>query len=307
MQQCQYSEILAALSRLPANGTRPMSSLSNPGSNPGSNPRSNPGASPAPASGNPSQIQVIDRAAALLDAMARYPEPVSLKVLGAETGLHPSTAHRILGALIANRFVEKDPAGRYRLGLKLLQLGVRLHGDVDMRAIAHPVLETLRDRLGETVNLTIREGDEVVYIDKATPNRMIHVQQLIGARAPLHVTAVGKLMLGAGGEDAIRAYARRTNLPAYTRNTINALPRLLTECHEALAQGYALDNEEAELDVGCIGVLLYDGAGRVAAGLSVSAPIERRQLAWIPDLITAGQGISERLGWRPPEPSPAAG
>jgi len=252
-------------------------------------------------------IQVIDRAAALLDAIARYPEPVSLKVLGAETGLHPSTAHRILGALIQNRFVEKDAAGRYRLGLRLLQLGVRLHGDVDMRAVARPIMESLRDKLGESVNLTIREGDEVVYLDKATPNRMIHVQQLVGSRAPLHVTAVGKLMLGAGGEDAIRGYARRTNLPSYTRNTITALPRLITECTGALAEGYALDNEEAELDVGCIGVLLYDSTGRVAGGLSISAPIERRRLDWITDVIAAGRRISEQLGWRADErPSPDA-
>jgi DNA-binding IclR family transcriptional regulator len=247
------------------------------------------------------KIQVIDRAAALLDAIARYPEPVSLKVLGAETGLHPSTAHRILAALIQNRFVERDAAGHYRLGLRLLQLGVRLHGDVDMRAIARPVMEALRDKLGESVNLTIREGDEVVYIDKVTPNRMIHVQQLIGSRAPLHVTAVGKLMLGAAGEDGMRGYAQRTNLPAYTRNTITALPRLIDECGSALARGYGLDDQEAELDVGCIGVLLFDATGRVAGGLSVSAPIERRRLEWIADVVAAGRRISEQLGWRDAE------
>ena len=245
-----------------------------------------------------SRIQVIDRAAALLDAIARYSEPVSLKILGAETGLHPSTAHRILAALIQNRFVERDTRGRYRLGPRLLQLGVRLHGNVDMRAIARPVMEALKDRLGESVNLTIREGDEVVYIDKVTPNRMIHVQQLIGSRAPLHVTAVGKLMLGAGGEDALRAYVQRTNLPAYTRNTITALPRLIEACNKAMTQGYGLDDQEAELDVGCIGVLLHDSTGRVAGGLSVSAPIERRRLEWIPDVIAAGRRISEQLGWR---------
>ncbi|MCF7985283.1 MAG: IclR family transcriptional regulator [Thiohalocapsa sp.] len=245
-----------------------------------------------------SRIQVIDRAASLLDALARYPEPVSLKVLGAETGLHPSTAHRILASLIQNRFVEKDAGGRYRLGLRLLQLGVRLHGDVDMRAIARPLMEALRDELGESVNLTIREGDEVVYIDKATPNRMVHVQQLVGSRAPLHVTAVGKLMLGAGGEDGIRAYAQRTNLPAYTRNTITALTGLIDACTADLANGYALDNQEAELDVGCIGVLLYDSTGRVAGGLSVSAPIERRRLEWVDNVVAAGRQISEQLGWQ---------
>ncbi|WP_295878378.1 IclR family transcriptional regulator [uncultured Thiohalocapsa sp.] len=245
------------------------------------------------------RIQVIDRAAALLDAIARYSEPVSLKVLGAETGLHPSTAHRILASLLDNGFVERDAAGRYRLGLRLLQLGVRLHGDVDMRALARPVMESLRDRLGETINLTIREGDQVVYIDKATPNRSIHVQQLIGSRAPLHVTAVGKLMLAAGGEAAIRAYAERTNLPAYTRNSLTQVERLIAECVQALERGYALDNQEAEMDVGCIGVLLKDATGRVAGGLSVSAPIERRQMDWIQPLMDAGREISAQLGAAP--------
>jgi DNA-binding IclR family transcriptional regulator len=245
------------------------------------------------------RIQVIDRAAALLDAIARYPDPVSLKVLGAETGLHPSTAHRILASLADNGFVERTGGGHYRLGLRLLQLGVRLHGDVDMRALALPIMEALRDRLGETINLTIREGDQVVYIEKATPNRSIHVQQLIGSRAPLHVTAVGKLMLAAGGEAAIRAYAERTNLPAYTRNSITEVERLTAECIDALAAGYAFDNQEAELDVGCIGVLLHDATGRVAGGLSVSAPIERRRPDWIEPLQAAGWKISEQLGARP--------
>lgn len=263
----------------------------------------NPDTSPQPAdtledSTRHSGIQVIDRAAALLDAIARYPEPVSLKILAAETGLNVSTAHRILASLIQNQFVEKDAASHYRLGRRLLQLGVRLHGNIDVRALARPVMESLRDRFGETINLTIREGDSVVYIEKATPNRMIHVQQLIGSRAPLHVTAVGKLMLGASGEDAIRAYAQRTNLPAYTRNTLTALPDLIDACRESLARGYALDDEEAEIDVGCIGVLIRDGTGNVSAGLSVSAPIARRRLEWIDALIEAGRSLSAQLGYR---------
>lgn len=245
------------------------------------------------------RIQVIDRAAALLEAIARYPDPVSLKVLSADTGLHTSTAHRILASLIANGFVERSAAGHYRLGTRLLRLGARLHGNIDLRVVALPVMERLRDRLGETVNLTLREGDEVVYVEKATPNRMMHVQQLIGSRAPLHVTAVGKMMLGAGGEEACAAYARRTNLPAYTRNTINALPRLLDEARQAVRNGYALDNEEAEIGVGCIGVLIHDHSGNVAAGLSVSAPFERRRDVWIEQVIAAGEEISVKLGYHP--------
>lgn len=234
----------------------------------------------------------------LLDAVARYPEPVSLKILAAETGLHSSTAFRILDSMEANGFIERDAGGKYQLGRKLLRLGSRVQAKSDLREIALPVMRRLRDALGETINLTLREGDEVVYVEKATPNRMMHVQQLIGSRAPLHVTAVGKLMLAMGGEEECRGYAQRTNLPAYTRNTINSLPKLLLEAEHLRAQGYAYDNEEAEIGVGCIGTLVHDANGNIIAGLSVSAPIERRKDEWIKNLSHAAKEISEALGYR---------
>ncbi|MEH6652488.1 MAG: IclR family transcriptional regulator [Motiliproteus sp.] len=246
-----------------------------------------------------SRIQVIDRAALLMDSIARYSKPVKLKVLSADTGLPPSTAHRILHSLIANRFVERDSNGDYQLGLRLLQLSNRLHTDIDLRAVSLPYMEALRDNLGETVNLTIREGDVVIYFEKATPNRMMHVNQIVGSRAPLHVTAVGKLILGMSGEEEIRSYAQRTNLPAYTRNTLSSLEALQKACLTGVRQGYALDNEEAEIGVGCIGVLLYDKSGSVIAGLSVSAPIERRKEAWIDELKKVAANISRQLGYTP--------
>jgi len=243
-------------------------------------------------------IQVIDRMSSLLDAVARYPEPVSLKVLAAETGLHSSTAFRILNSMLSNGFVERDAAGKYQLGRKLLSLGSRVRAQSDVSQIALPVMARLRDELGESVNLTIREGDEVVYIEKATPNRMMHVQQLVGSRAPLHVTAVGKLMLAMAGDEECRGYALRTNLPAYTRNTINDLPRLMKEAERLREQGYAFDDEEAEIGVGCIGTLIYDANANIIAGLSISAPIERRQSDWVNNLMRAAQQISEELGYR---------
>ncbi len=244
-----------------------------------------------------SAIQVIDRMSSLLDAVARYPEPVSLKVLAAETELHSSTAFRILDSMVVNGFVERDAAGKYQLGRKLLSLGSRVHAQSDVRLIALPIMTRLRDELGESINLTVREGDEVVYIEKATPNRMMHVQQLVGSRAPLHVTAVGKLMLAMNGDEECRSYATRTNLPAYTRNTINDLPRLLKEAEQLRAQGYAFDDEEAEIGVGCIGTLIYDADGNSIAGLSISAPIDRRQVDWVNTLLDAAQEISEELGY----------
>lgn len=243
-----------------------------------------------------SRIQVIDRAAQILDAISRYSQPVTLKVLSAETGLHPSTAHRILHSLIDNRFVDRNSNGEYWLGNRLLQLTNKRHTDVDLRAVALPYMEQLRDKLGESINLTIREGDVVIYFERAIPNRMMHVHQLVGSRAPLHVTGVGKLMLGISGEQEIIRYAERTNLPSYTQNTFSSLSTLTEECLQSAVRGYALDNEEAEMGVGCIGVLIYDQTQLPVAGLSISAPIERRNLEWIEEIIEAGRAISAQLG-----------
>jgi DNA-binding IclR family transcriptional regulator len=244
-------------------------------------------------------IQVIERMAKLLDAISVHDEPASLKLLSAETRLHPSTAFRILSSLIEQGFVERTERGNYRLGRTLIRLGSRAGSDADIRKIALPLMEALRDELGETVNLTIREGDEVVYIERALARRMMRVEQVIGSRAPLHVTAVGKLMLGEQGEAACRSYAQRTGLPPYTGNTLNKVNALVQHCMETSSQGYALDNEEAELGVGCIGTLVYDGSGHVVAGLSISAPIERRREEWVALVIEAAADISRQLGYRP--------
>ncbi len=244
-----------------------------------------------------SPIQVIDRMAALLDALAAQVGGSSLKILSAETGLHPSTAFRILASLSQHGFVARDEGGLYLLGPHLLQLAAKVRVGLDVRAVARAEMEWLRDRVGETVNLTVRQGDEMVYVERVTPNRMMRVEQLIGSRAPLHVTAVGKLMLGEAGAAATRDYARRTRLPVYTANTRHDIQALLADIGACSARGYALDDEEAELGVGCIGALIRDASGAAVAGLSVSAPMERRKLEWVPLVQEAVKRISARLGF----------
>jgi DNA-binding IclR family transcriptional regulator len=244
-----------------------------------------------------SKIQVIDRAATLLDAISRYTMPVTLKALSADTNLAPSTAFRILHSLIDNHFVDRDSSGKYQLSGRLIRLSNYQYQNIDFRKVAIPYMEKLRDKFGETINLTAREGDVVIYVEKAIPNRMMHVQQIIGSRAPLHVTGVGKMMLGMEGKEGIEGYAHRTNLPTYTRKTFSDIENLERECMRCVEQGFAYDNEEAEMGVGCIGVLLYDRYGEVVAGLSVSAPIARRKDEWIKDLVKAGKSISIELGY----------
>jgi DNA-binding IclR family transcriptional regulator len=252
-------------------------------------------------------IQVIDRAAALLDALGRAGGDASLKVLTADTGLHPSTASRILASLLAHGFVERgEGSGRYRLGVRLLQLAARVGRQLDVRREAPPIMEWLRDQVGETVNLSLRDRDEVVYVERVASSRMVRVEQVVGSRAPLHVTAVGKLFLGEGGGAEVRSYALRTGLPRYTRHTIVSAETLVRAAGSALAQGFAFDDEEAELGVGCIGVLIRNAEGHAVAGLSVSAPRARRSDAWVPLVQEAGRRLSARLGYLESVAAPSA-
>jgi len=250
-----------------------------------------------------SSVQVIDRLVVLLDALAAAGGEASLKVLAAEARLPTSTAFRILGAATENGLVERDARGAYRLGSHLLVLAGPVRTHLDVRAAARPIMEWLRDQVGETVNLTVREGTEVVYVERATPQRTLRVEQVVGSRAPLHTTAVGKLMLGEGGREALRRYATATGLPRLTPKTRSDRDDLWRDVELSVARGYALDDEEAELGVGCIGALVHDHTGTPVAGLSVSAPIERRDDRWIPLVIEAARRLSARLGHGGPAPA----
>ena len=232
----------------------------------------------------------------LLDLISNYENGVTLKILTADAGLHPSTAFRILASLSEHGFVERDPNGRYRLGVRLSRLGALAARHVDIREQARDLLEDLRDEVKETVNLLVREGNEVVYVERATVNRMMRVEQIVGGRAMLHITAVGKLMLAEMNEAAVARSARQTGLKKYTPNTITTLDALNMALQEARSAGYALDNEEAERGVGCIGVLVPCPDRVEQIGISISAPINRRSMEWVPALQKVGGLLSERLG-----------
>lgn len=248
---------------------------------------------------NETHIQVIDRMVSLLESLAQH-EHASLKTLAAETGLHSSTAFRILASLHHHDWVTRDINGAYQLGGGLMRYASQAEQQLDLRQIALPIMTALRDQTGETVNLTLRENDEVIYIERVTSNRMMRVEQIIGSRAPLHVTAVGKLMLGEDSASACLGYARRTKLPAYTPNTITDPQTLCTTAQLLRAQAYAFDNEEAELGVGCIGVLIRDASGKAVGGLSISAPRDRRKDEWVAELQQAGTQLSAKLGYFEP-------
>jgi len=244
-------------------------------------------------------IQVIERMMNLLDALAAHTGAVSLKELAQSTGLHPSTAHRILNDMVVGRFVDRgEQAGTYRLGMRLLELGNLVKARLSVREAALEPMRELHQRTGQTVNLSLRQGDEIIYVERAYSERSgMQVVRAIGGRAPLHLTSSGKLFLAADDPRLVRAYATRTGLAGQTRNSITELPKLERELSLVRARGYARDNEELELGVRCIASAVRDDSGRIVAGLSLSAPADRMDDDWATDLIAAAQQISQRLGY----------
>jgi DNA-binding IclR family transcriptional regulator len=246
-----------------------------------------------------SSIQVIERMMSLLDALARHSAPINLKQLASETALHPSTAHRILGVMVDNRLVDRVEPGTYRLGIRLLELGSLVKSRITVRQEALPYMQTLHHQLGETVNLSVRHDDEVVYVERtSTGSSIMRVVHIIGARAPLHITAVGKVFLAADGPEKSAEYVKRTGLPKYTDNTLTSPDDLLREIDKVRRQGYAFDNEEAEKGVSCIGAGIYNDEGRLVAGLSVSAPSDRLDKAWAAQVRQTAEKISRAIGYR---------
>ena len=246
-----------------------------------------------------SSIQVIARMMKLLEILARHAEPASLKMLAQASGLHPSTAHRILGALVHDRMVERFEQGNYRLGIRLLELGNLVKGRISVREHALPHMRELHAATGEAVNLSVRRDDEIVYVERTSSGRaLMRVVNIVGARAPLHITAVGKLFLLEDGAEGLRGYAQRTRLPQYTRNSLASVAALEKELDRIRRNGYAVDNEEAELGVRCIGAGVRDDTGALVAGLSISAPAERMKSAWAGLVRETAERISRTIGHR---------
>lgn len=244
-------------------------------------------------------VQVLERMFTLIDVLASREEAISLKEISERTGLHPSTAHRILNDLAIGRFVDRPESGSYRLGMRLLELGNLVKARLSVRDAALTPMRNLHKQIQQPVNLSVRQGDEIVYVERAYSERSgMQVVRAIGGRAPLHLTSTGKLFLAVEDPQRVRAYATRTGLPGHTHNSITQLPVLERELAKARQYGMARDNEELELGVRCMAAGVFDDQGKLVAGLSISAPADRLDEGWLPKLQATAREISAALGYQ---------
>ncbi len=244
-------------------------------------------------------IQVLGRAFSLLEVLARNPDPMQLKDIGAATGLHPSTAHRILNDLVVGQMVERVEAGTYRLGMRLLEYGNLVKARLSVREAALGPMRDLHRLTHQPVNLSVRQGDEIVYIERTyNEHSGMQVIRSVGGRAPLHLTSVGKLFLAADDAPRVKAYTLRTGLAGQTRNSITNPQQLERELGKVRQDSFARDNEELELGVRCMAAGIYDDSGELIAGLSLSAPADRLMEDWLEKVQATAQRISAALGYR---------
>ena len=166
-------------------------------------------------------VQVIERMFTLIDVLASREEAMTLKDISDKAGLHPSTAHRILNDLVLGRFADRPQAGSYRLGMRLLELGNLVKGRLNVRDAAIAPMRELHKLTQQPVNLSMRQGDEIIYVERAYSERSgMQVVRAIGGRAPLHLTSVGKLFLAA--DDSV--YALMPAAPDCRATPKTALP-----------------------------------------------------------------------------------
>jgi IclR family transcriptional regulator, acetate operon repressor len=250
-----------------------------------------------PASG--AVVQSVERALDLLEALARGGR-LGLSEAAAAAGLAEGTAHRLLRTLVARGYVRQDDGRRYGLGTRLLALGDAARQAT--AAAAGPYLARLVAVSGETANLAVLEGDDVVYLAQVPSAHRLRIFAEVGRHVPPHSTAVGKALLSGLRDDEVIALLGRTGLAARTARTHTAVPQVLAALAAARAEGYSVDDEEEETGVRCVAVPVVAG-GRVVAALSVSGPTSRLPAEPGPDLRRAMWAAAETFAGQLPAPA----
>lgn len=247
-------------------------------------------------------VQSIDRALDIVEALSVQPHGMLLKDLSAEVGLHVSTTHRLLASLVSRGYVQKDiETGKYRLTVRLFEIGSRAISGMNLVSISRPYLEQLAAGTGETVHLVARNNDEVVYLYKEDRREsVIHMASFVGLRSPMYRTAVGKSILALLPEEEVRRIWDRSVIEPLTPNTIVRYDDLLENLAIVRQRGWAMDNEENELGVLCIAAPIKDFTNTPIGAISISAPAARMTFStcerFALKAIASTNAISKALG-----------
>jgi IclR family KDG regulon transcriptional repressor len=248
-------------------------------------------------------VKSVYRAVKILDVLSSEGEK-SVTELSKSLNFPKSSVHEIISTLLESGILEKDSdRNRYSLGLKLFELGKQAQTNLEISKIAIPSLRGLHEQLDETVYLTVLDGKEVLYIECFESTKRLRTYSVIGIRAPLHCTAVGKAILAYLDEGDMEEVIQSMGMPKFTENTITDRQGLNREMQKIRDCGFAIDDMEHEAGVCCVGAPVRNHTGKVVASISVSGPSQRMTSSRIeeiaPLVMDRAAEISRRLGYKP--------
>jgi IclR family acetate operon transcriptional repressor len=244
-------------------------------------------------------VQSIARVFELLETMANLGGIVTLSELSARSGLPGPTVHRLVRTLVDLGYVRQEPSRAYALAPRLVRLGEGASGLIGTWATPH--LRGLVNAVGESANLALLDGDEVVYAAQVPGRHSMRMFTELGRRAGMHCTAVGKAMLAAMPSDRADEILRGSGLAARTPHTLTTMEAMQDELGRIRENGYAMDDEEQEIGVRCVAVAVAVAlpGQRAPAAISVSGPSTRMAEALVgaavPILLEAARALGDEL------------
>jgi IclR family KDG regulon transcriptional repressor len=248
-------------------------------------------------------IQSVTNALNLLEEFKGDRDELGVTELSNRLKLHKNNIFRLLATLEAKGYIEQNKATEnYRLGVKTLELGQTFINQLGLVRQAKPLLKEIAAECNEMAYIGTIRQNSVVYLDVEEPNQTVKVANRVGWRLPIHCTAIGKAQIAYSSEEELEKLGILNNMAKFTSNTIVDKGVFLKHLKEVSKLGYAVDNEEYNLGVKCVGVPVRDYTGRVVGGISISGPSFRMtdevlKGKIIPIVKDIGQKVSRRLGY----------
>jgi IclR family acetate operon transcriptional repressor len=256
------------------------------------------------ASENPvrSSVQVLDRSLKLLDLVASA-DGAALTELSDQSGMAPSTVHRLLTSLANHGMVTHDSeTGAWTIGLKAFEIGNAFLRFRKLGTISRPFLKQLMEHSGETANIGIEDGGDVVFISQVESHAPMRAFFRPGRRGPIHASGIGKAILSTWDNAGIERLLTPRPLARFTEKTRDTLPMLLTDIETIRTRGWSIDDEEHTLGMRCLAAPIFNEYGEAIAGISVSGPavrlLDETLTALGPVVKAAADGVTQAMGGR---------
>jgi DNA-binding IclR family transcriptional regulator len=226
-------------------------------------------------------IQSVSRALGILELFSEERPALTTSEIAALTGLNRATAYRFCQTLLRLGYLEETQAFTFRPGLKAVSLAQAALSSRELPELALPALRALQEKTGETVNMALRDGADVVYVSRLLSKNLLALRLFVGSRLPAYASSLGRAMLAFLPDDELAQVLDQRDLEAITKHTITDRRRLLAELRRIRARGYALNDQELVVGIRGIAAPVFGVSGQpiAAINLSISRPLEDEEIA----------------------------